>query len=40
MVLETHGNGAVFHIHLFYDSNVAIEYVLVVIIPDLHYAVA
>ena len=40
MVLETHGDGTVFHIHLLYGSDVAIEYVLVVIIPDLHYAVA
>ena len=40
MVLETHGDGAVFHIHLLYGSDVAIEYILVVIISNLHYAVA
>ena len=40
MILETHGDGAIFHIHLLYGSDVSIEYILVVIISNLHYAVA
>ena len=40
MVFENHGDGAVFHTYLLHDSDVAVEYVLVVIIPYLHHAVA